>query len=109
MNDLVKEIIEKKEAQPLHLRYQDLPDHERIRKIINEYEVEFVDLRFCDLRGKEHHVTLPQNKIDENFFKYGKAFDGSSLCGWRNIDKSDLLLVPDTSTAMLDLFCELPT
>jgi glutamine synthetase len=81
----------------------------KIRKLIDENKVEFVDLRFCDLRGKEHHVTLPQNKIDENFFKFGKAFDGSSLCGWQDINKSDLLLMPDVDTALLDIFTEVPT
>lgn len=82
---------------------------ENIKKIIKENEVEFVDLRFCDMRGKEHHVTIPQNKVDDQFFKYGKAFDGSSLCGWQDISKSDLLLIPDCSTAMMDIFCEIPT
>jgi glutamine synthetase len=109
MSDPVKDIIEKADNQPLQMRYKDLPNHERIRKIIAEYNIEFVDLRFCDLRGKEHHVTLPQNKVDKNFFKFGKAFDGSSLCGWADINKSDLLLAPDASTAVLDLFCEHPT
>ena len=87
----------------------DTKEIEKIKKILNEHQVEFVDLRFADLRGKEHHVTLPHDKIDENFFKYGKAFDGSSLCGWQDINESDLLLMPDLDTAVLDLFCELPT
>ncbi|OGT59561.1 MAG: type I glutamate--ammonia ligase [Gammaproteobacteria bacterium RIFCSPHIGHO2_12_FULL_43_28] len=78
-------------------------------KAIVDYNVEFVDLRFTDLRGKEHHVTIPKGKIDEGFFEYGKAFDGSSLCGWMDIDKSDLLLVPDISTAVMDIFCKVPT
>lgn len=80
-----------------------------IYKLVEEHEIEFVDLRFSDLRGKEHHVTVPVSKIDDNFFKYGKAFDGSSLSGWQNINKSDLLLVPDLSTAVVDPFCEAPT
>src|SRR5579871_5438674 len=83
--------------------------HEHISKLIKEHEVEFVDLRFTDLRGKEQHVTIPVSKIDENFFKYGKAFDGSSICGWQDISKSDLLLIPDVDTAVMDLFCEIPT
>src|SRR3990167_8885913 len=82
---------------------------EQARTLIDENSVEYVDLRFCDLRGKEHHVTLPQSKIDESFFKYGKAFDGSSLCGWQDINKSDLLLMPDITTAILDIFTEVPT
>src|SRR5580698_7197132 len=80
-----------------------------VHELIEEHEVEFVDLRFTDLRGKEHHVTIPSNKVDKNFFKYGKAFDGSSLCGWQEISKSDLLLTPDVTTAILDPFCEAST
>lgn len=88
---------------------QTQTDHDTIRKLIEDQDIEFVDLRFTDLRGKEHHVTLPQDKVDENFFKNGKAFDGSSLCGWQTINESDLLLMPDVSTAIVDLFCEHPT
>lgn len=78
-------------------------------QMIEEHDIEFIDLRFTDLRGKEHHVTIPQNKADDHFFKYGKAFDGSSLCGWQDINKSDLLLMPDISTVVLDPFFEVPT
>lgn len=109
MNQILDDILEKTEIQPLHIRYRDLPDHERIRKLIQEYAIEYVDLRFCDLRGKEHHVSLPEHKIDDNFFTFGKAFDGSSLCGWQAINESDLILIPDCSTAVLDSFAELPT
>lgn len=80
-----------------------------IKKLIEEHKVEFVDLRFTDMRGKEHHVTIPKNKADEAFFKYGKVFDGSSIAGWCMINKSDLVLQPDTSTAVMDPFCEVPT
>lgn len=82
---------------------------EAIKKLISDNKVEFVDLRFTDLRGKEHHLTLPEYKIDEDFFKHGKAFDGSSLCGWKDIHKSDLILMPDITTAVMDLFAEVPT
>lgn len=81
-----------------------MSDH--IKKLLKDNEVVFVDLRFTDLRGKEHHVTLPTSRIDETFFKYGKAFDGSSLCGWQHINKSDLLLMPDLDTAIMDVFSE---
>ena len=60
-----------------------------IKRLINENQVEFVDLRFTDLRGKEHHVTIPENKVDDNFFKYGKAFDGSSLCAEAYLKATD--------------------
>lgn len=82
---------------------------EKIKNMIAEHKVEYVDLRFTDLRGKEHHVTLPAEKIDANFFKFGKAFDGSSLCGWQEINKSDLILMPAEDTAVMDIFTELPT
>ena len=82
---------------------------EQMMKLMQEQAIEFVDLRFTDLRGKEQHVTLPQNKIDDNFFIYGKAFDGSSICGWQDINESDLLLIPDATTAIVDIFCEVPT
>jgi glutamine synthetase len=80
-----------------------------IKKLIQEHNVEFVDLRFTDLRGVEHHVTLPVSKVDDNLFQYGKVFDGSSITGWSQINKSDLVLKPDPSTAVLDIFCEIPT
>jgi glutamine synthetase len=80
-----------------------------IKKMIEEHKIEFVDLRFCDLRGKEHHITIPQNKVDDNLFKHGKVFDGSSIAGWSVINKSDLVLVPDPETAIVDPFCEVPT
>lgn len=82
---------------------------DKIRKLIADNDIEFIDLRFTDLRGKEHHVTIPQNKADDNFFKNGKPFDGSSLCGWQAINESDLVLMPDLATAVLDPFSELTT
>ncbi len=80
-----------------------------IKNLIAEHHVEFVDLRFTDLRSTEHHVTIPVGKADEGFFQQGKAFDGSSIIGWSVINKSDLILKPDLSTAIMDPFCEAPT
>jgi glutamine synthetase len=109
MNEVaVKNKTDKKSAGFEDARV-DTDAKNRVLKLMKENHVEFVDLRFTDLRGKEHHVTLPQNKIDDNFFVYGKAFDGSSLCGWQDINESDLLLIPDISTAIMDIFCEVPT
>jgi glutamine synthetase len=79
------------------------------QKLVEKHSIEFVDLRFTDLRGKEHHVTIPIAKADAGFFRHGKVFDGSSITGWSMINKSDLVLVPDDSTAFLDPFCEAPT
>jgi glutamine synthetase len=80
-----------------------------VNKLFEKHSIEFVDLRFTDLRGKEHHVTIPANKADAHFFKHGKVFDGSSIAGWSIINKSDLVLIPDESTAVVDPFCEVPT
>jgi glutamine synthetase len=80
-----------------------------IARLMIEHEIEFVDLRFSDLRGKEHHVTLPKNKVDETLFQKGKVFDGSSIAGWSEINRSDLVLLPDAETVVLDPFPEIPT
>ena len=77
-----------------------------ILKLIKEKNVKFVDLRFTDTRGKEQHVTVPGHVIDEGFFESGKMFDGSSISGWRGIDDSDMILMPDAPTAVLDIFTE---
>jgi len=75
-----------------------------ILKMIEEENVKFVDLRFTDTKGKEHHVTLPISAVDEDLFEDGKMFDGSSIEGWKGINESDMILMPDKSTAMLDPF-----
>ena len=77
-----------------------------VLKTISENEVKFVDFRFTDSRGKEHHVSVPVSQIDENIFVDGKMFDGSSIDGWKGINESDMILMPDTSTAFMDPFCE---
>jgi len=77
---------------------------ENVYGLIEEHDVRFVDLRFCDTRGKEQHVTVPVNAVDDEFFENGKMFDGSSISGWKGIDESDMLLMPDTETAVIDPF-----
>lgn len=74
--------------------------------LIKEHEVKFVDLRFTDTRGKEQHVTIRANTVDTDFFKEGKMFDGSSIAGWCAINKSDMVLMPDPDTAVMDPFAE---
>ena len=74
-----------------------------------ENEVKFVDFRFTDTRGKEQHVTVPVSHFDEDKFISGHAFDGSSIAGWKGIEASDMLLMPDPNTANLDPFYEEPT
>src|SRR5450759_1511205 len=72
-------------------------------------DTKIVDLKFVDLLGRWQHVSLPLNAFDESAFAEGLGFDGSSIRGWQAIDKSDMLLVPDPSTAILDPFTAAPT
>ncbi len=73
-------------------------------KMIADEEALFVDLRFTDTRGKEQHVTIPRSQMDEDFFEDGKMFDGSSIAGWKGIHESDMILMPDPTTAVIDPF-----
>ena len=66
-----------------------------VLKLINEKEAKFADLRFTDTIGKEQHVTIPTRLVDDGFFKDGKMFDGSSIAGWKGINESDMILMPD--------------
>ncbi len=77
---------------------------ENVLKMVQENEVKFVDFRFCDTRGKEQHVTFPASIVDEDLFEEGKMFDGSSIAGWKGINESDMILMPDPSTAVMDPF-----
>ena len=72
--------------------------------LIKEREVKFVDFRFTDTRGKEQHVTVPAHVIDEDLFEEGKMFDGSSISGWKGINESDMILMPDPASAVVDVF-----
>ena len=78
-------------------------------QLINEFDVKWVDLRFTDTKGKQQHVTMPARDANEDFFEEGKMFDGSSIAGWKGIEASDMILMPDDSTAVLDPFTEEPT
>ena len=81
----------------------------KVIKMIKDNNVRFVDLRFTDTRGKEQHVTVPSREVDTGFFKNGKMFDGSSIAGWKGINESDMILMPDSTTAVLDPFVDEPT
>src|SRR5690606_6882071 len=80
-----------------------------VLQMMKDKGVKFVDLRLTDTRGKEQHVTVPASTVDESFFEDGKMFDGSSIAGWKGINESDMILLPDTDTAVLDVFSEEPT
>ncbi len=73
-------------------------------KLIKDKEVKFVDFRFTDTRGKEQHVTVPARTVDADLFSDGKMFDGSSIAGWKGINESDMILMPDAATAVIDPF-----
>lgn len=78
-------------------------------KLMEENGVKFVDFRFTDTRGKQQHVTYPAARVDEDSFENGIMFDGSSIAGWKGINASDMILMPDASTAVMDPFSEEPT
>ena len=73
-------------------------------EMIRENDVKFIDFRFADTRGKEQHVTVPAHTIDEDTFEDGKMFDGSSVAGWKGINESDMILMPEAASAKLDPF-----
>lgn len=77
--------------------------------MIKEKEAVFVDFRFTDPRGKWQHTTYMANKVDANSFEDGIMFDGSSIAGWKSINESDMILMPDTTSAFMDPFTAQPT
>ncbi|WP_025740310.1 glutamate--ammonia ligase [Salinivibrio socompensis] len=79
---------------------------ENVLALIQENEVKFIDLRFTDTKGKEQHVSIPSHQVDDDFFEEGKMFDGSSVAGWKGINESDMVMMPDASSAVLDPFTE---
>ena len=82
---------------------------DKIKQLIEKHAVKFIDLRFCDTAGKEQHVTMPISQVSSSFLTQGKPFDGSSIAGWKGINESDMLLMPDASTAAIDPFYEAQT
>ena len=77
-----------------------------VLKKIRDLKVNFVDVRFTDTRGVEHHITYAADKIDDSTFKEGKMFDGSSIEGWKNIEDADMMLKLDPESAVLDPFMD---
>jgi len=77
-----------------------------VMKMMNDNDCKFVDLRFTDTKGKEQHVSVPASAFEESKFEDGHPFDGSSIAGWKGIQASDMLLIPDPSTAVMDPFRE---
>ena len=85
-----------------------MSDISKVMKMIKDKEVKFVDLRFTDTKGKWQHTAQTVETIDEDTFKDGIMFDGSSIAGWKSIDKADMILKPDPSTAVMDPFTAQP-
>src|SRR5688572_28603362 len=80
-----------------------------VTRLIKDNEVKFVDLRFTDTRGKEQHVSAPAKAFGDEKFTDERSFDGSSIAGWKGIQASDMLLMPDPASAPLDPFADEPT
>src|ERR1043166_2644217 len=92
------------EAIRKHEREARQMDAKQVLALIKEKDVKFVDFRFTDPRGKWQHTARMASATDESTFEDGVMFDGSSIAGWKAINESDMILMPDTSTAVLDPF-----
>jgi len=82
---------------------------EEVLQFAKENGVKMVDFKFVDLPGSWQHFSVPIRELEEDTFVEGKAFDGSSIRGFQKINVSDMLIIPDPSTAMLDPFTVIPT
>ncbi len=80
-----------------------------VMQLAEEAGAEFVDMKFIDLPGRWQHLTVPIRELNEEFFEDGHGFDGSSVAGWQGINESDMLLIPDPSTAKIDPFLSYTT
>ncbi|MFH4355348.1 MAG: type I glutamate--ammonia ligase [Neisseriaceae bacterium] len=84
----------------------------RLLKLIEEKKTKFIDLRYTDTKGRQHHTTIPSRIVmedPEEWLETGQAFDGSSIEGWKGIQASDMLLIPDLETVFVDPFYDEPT
>jgi glutamine synthetase len=77
--------------------------------LAQEKKAEIVDIKFTDFIGTWQHFSIPLSEYEEDIFEDGLGFDGSSIRGWKSIDSSDMLVIPDPNTATIDPFCEVPT
>ena len=81
----------------------------KLLDLIKSSNAKWVDFRFSDTRGKEHHMSFPAHSVDEESMEDGKMFDGSSIAGWKGIEASDMILRPDPETAFIDPFFDAVT
>ena len=91
-------------SQPQMMKDSEMTTAKNVLKQIKDNDIRYVDLRFTDPRGKWQHVTFDVTLVDDEFFSEGVGFDGSSIAGWKTINESDMLLMPDPSTAVIDPF-----
>ena len=80
-----------------------------VKKLMKDKEIEYVDLRFTDPRGKLQHLTMDSTVVDDDMLENGVFFDGSSIAGWKAINESDMILKPDLSRPIIDPFSSHPT
>lgn len=81
----------------------------KVLKFIEENKIQFVDLKFMDFPGQWQHFTIPVTQLDESAFEDGYGFDASSIRGWKSINESDMIIIPDPSTMFVDPFIKAPT
>ena len=81
-----------------------MSDVKKVLQMIKEHDVKYVDFRFTDPRGKWQHLAHTVATVDEDLLTEGVMFDGSSIAGWKAINESDMTLMPDCATAVLDPF-----
>jgi len=80
-----------------------------VSKMIKDHDVKLVDFKFTDLPGSWQHFTTTLTEYNEEIFTDGLGFDGSSIRGWKSIEASDMLAMPDPATAFIDPYCAVPT
>src|SRR5262245_66294059 len=81
----------------------------KLLDLIRQQNIQVVDVKFCDLPGTWQHFSIPAATLDEEMIREGLGFDGSSIRGFQAINESDMLLLPDVSTAFVDPVLEVPT
>src|SRR5262245_11610425 len=82
---------------------------DEVFRLCKDNKVEVIDLRFIDFPGLWQHFSIPVDKLDADAFESGVGFDGSSIRGWQGIEESDMLVIPDPTTAFIDPFAQVPT
>jgi glutamine synthetase len=80
-----------------------------LKNLVRQKDIQYIDVKFCDLLGDWHHLTIPVESLDSELFKFGVGIDGSSLPGFTKIEKGDMIVLPDINTAFIDPFFDTPT